>query len=146
LIQSPTFRRISTSGDTGVSESLSLELAPFNIRVLLIDLGAYSTNFVGSLVTPAKGLSKPYKSTPADKMLQMTKAMASARLGDPAKAAQRILEVVTGTGMGDGEEVKGCLRIVLGNDCMKVARGKWREFGRNLDVMEEIAGSTAFEE
>jgi hypothetical protein len=79
-------------------------------------------------------------------MLQMTKAMAGARLGDPAKAAQRILEVVTGTGMGDGEEVKGCLRIALGSGCMKVAKGKWREFGRNLDVMEEIAGSTGFED
>ncbi len=72
--------------------------------------------------------------------------MAGARLGDPAKAAQRILEVVTGTGMGDTERVKDCLRVPLGSDCMRVARDKWRSFGTNLDVMEVIATSTSFED
>jgi hypothetical protein len=96
---------------------------------------------VGSLVTPTKGLSKPYEGTPADEVLQRTKAMAGARLGDPAKAAQRILEVVTGTGMGVGQEMKGCLRVVLGSDCMKVARGKWREFGETWILWRRFRGA-----
>jgi hypothetical protein len=99
-----------------------------------------------ALVFPAKGISKSYEGTPADKMVKMTQDMANLRLGDPAKAAQRILEMVTGTGMAQSEEVKGCLRVPLGSDCMKIARGKWVAFGKNLDSMEEIAASTAFDD
>jgi hypothetical protein len=99
-----------------------------------------------ALVLPAKGISQPYEGTPADKMVRMTEDMANMRLGDPAKAAQRILEVVTGTGMATSQEVKGCLRVLLGSDCLKVAREKWTAFGKNLDAMGEIAASTAFDD
>jgi hypothetical protein len=99
-----------------------------------------------ALVLPAKGISQPYEGTPADKMVRMTEDMANMRLGDPAKAAQRILEVVTGTGMATSQEVKGCLRVLLGSDCLKVAREKWIAFGKNLDAMGEIAASTAFDD
>ena|SRR2546423_1789743 len=99
-----------------------------------------------ALILPANGLSKAYEGTPADKVLKLTQEMANMRLGDPAKAAQRILEVVTGTGMATEEEVKQCLRVPLGSDCMKLAREKWTSFGKNLDAMEEIAASTAFDD
>ena len=136
--------QLLTFYDIGVSESLYGELSPFGIRIILVEPGAFGTNLVNRLVMPVEGLSKPYEGTPADEVLQRTKAMAGARLGDPKSAAQRILDVITGTGMGGGEEVKGCLRVPLGKDCMKVARAKWTSFGRNLDVMEEIAASTGF--
>lgn len=130
----------------GVSESLSAELAPFNIRVIVADLGAFRTNFLNTIVLPEKGLSEQYKDGPVDAIMKLTQNMASMKLGNTDKAAQRILEVVTETGMGESEDVKGCLRVVLGADCMKLARDKLVSFGRNLDVMEEIAMSTGQEE
>ena len=99
-----------------------------------------------ALVLLAKGISKPYERTSADKMVRMTQDLANMRLGDPAKVAQRILEVVTGTGMATSQEVKGCLRVLLGSDCLKVVREKWITFGKNLDAMGEIAASTAFDD
>ena len=130
----------------GVSESLSAELAPFNIRVIIADLGAFRTNFVNTLVTPAKGPSDHYKDTPADAVLQRTQNLKEMKLGNTENAAQRLLEVVTGTGMAESEDVKGCLRVILGEDCLKSARNKWSTFGKNLDIMEEIAMSTGLEE
>ena len=132
--------------DTGASESLSAELAPFNIRIVIVEPGAYNTNMPNALVFPAKGVSEAYEGTPAYKMLKMTQDMANMRLGDPTKAAQRILEVVTGTGMATSEEVRACLRVPLGSDCMKSAREKWTAFGKNLDAMEMIAASTSFDD
>jgi hypothetical protein len=86
-----------------------------------------------ALVLPAKGISKPYEGTPADKIVRMTQDMANMRLGDPAKAAQRILEVVTGTGMATSEEVKGCLRAA-GQRLFEGRKGEvdnfWEELGR----------------
>jgi hypothetical protein len=99
-----------------------------------------------ALVFPAKGVTRPYEGSPVEQVVKMTQDMAGMRLGDPAKAAQRIVEVVTGTGMAESEEVQGCLRVPLGSDCMKVAREKWTAFGKNLDAMEEIAASTAFDD
>lgn len=99
-----------------------------------------------ALVLPARGISKAYEGTAVEKMVRMTQDMANVKLGDPAKAAQRILEVVTGTGMAKSEEVRGCLRVPLGSDCMKIAREKWMAFGKNLDAIEEIASSTAFDD
>jgi hypothetical protein len=99
-----------------------------------------------ALVLPAKGISKPYEGTPADLVVKMTQDMANMRLGDPAKAAQRILEAVTGTGMATSQEVRGCLRVPLGSDCMKLTREKWMAFANNLNTMEEIAASTAFDD
>jgi len=38
------------------------------------------------------------------------------------------------------------LRVPLGSDCLRAAKEKWTAFGKNLDAMEEIAASTAFDD
>ncbi|KAJ9256483.1 hypothetical protein DTO207G8_2486 [Paecilomyces variotii] len=47
-----------------LSESLSVELKPFNIRVLLVEPGAFRTNFLGSHRLPAAGMNRDYEGTP----------------------------------------------------------------------------------
>jgi hypothetical protein len=63
---------------------------------------------------------------------------------DPVKGAQRIFEVVTGTGMG--KEKTGHLRCMIGRDCWDRAMKQVNSVRENLMAMEEIAGSTLFEE
>ncbi|KAJ6011692.1 Short-chain dehydrogenase/reductase SDR [Penicillium canescens] len=48
----------------GMSESLARELAPFNIRVLLVEPGSLRTNFWTAYVEPAAGVNKGYAGTP----------------------------------------------------------------------------------
>lgn len=63
--------------------------------------------------------------------------------GDPVKAAERILDVVNGTGMGTGKT--NLLRLPLGKDCLTRARTKLEGLIRNIDEMEAIASSTDFD-
>ena len=126
----------------GLSESLSKELAPFGIRVLLVEPGSLRTNFWNAVVQPAAGMNQDYAGTPLDNVLQMFRSKTGNQPGDATKCAQRILEVVDGTGMGTG---KGDLfRLPLGPDCYKRFQTKVDTLQENLLQTKEIAHSTAY--
>lgn len=127
----------------GLSEGLQAEVAPFNIRVLLVEPGSFRTNFLGSFITPAAGLTKEYEGTILEDMLKYFHSSNGKQPGDPVKAADRIIEVINGTGMGVGKE--HLLRLPLGPDCLSRARAKVAELSENLDETEEIAHSTDFD-
>ncbi|KAL9083327.1 MAG: hypothetical protein Q9159_005834 [Coniocarpon cinnabarinum] len=86
----------------GLSESLSGELEPFNIRVLLVEPGAFRTNFHAAIQRNTTGLSSAYKNTPVEQTLDLLAAVNGKQVGDPAKAAKAIVRVV-----GDGCKVDG---------------------------------------
>jgi len=125
-----------------MSESLSKELQPFGIRVILVEPGLFRTQFLSSFVQPAAGLNKDYIGTPIDAALQSFKSKDGAQEGDPLKAAQRILDVVTGTGMGVGKD--NLLRLPLGPDCYQRFQTKCDSLRENLEQMKEIAHSTSY--
>ncbi|PGH19648.1 hypothetical protein AJ80_03803 [Polytolypa hystricis UAMH7299] len=127
----------------GISESLAKELAPFNIRVLLVEPGAFRTQFLTARVKPAAGLTEEYKDTPVDTVLKNMDAMNGKQPGDPDKAATRIIEMINGTGMAEGKT--GLLRLLLGPDCLRRAKAKTIGLLENLDAMEEIALSTNYD-
>ncbi|KAL2834377.1 putative short chain oxidoreductase/dehydrogenase [Aspergillus cavernicola] len=124
-----------------LSESLSLELSPFNIRVLLVEPGAFRTKFLGSHKLPAAGLTKDYEGTPLANILAMFDSMAGKQPGDPVKAVQRIMEVIQSQGLGQGKE--HLLRLPLGTDCFPRMLAKLDSVRQNLEEMREIALSTA---
>ncbi|GFF34871.1 uncharacterized oxidoreductase C162.03 [Aspergillus udagawae] len=124
----------------GFSESLSKEVAPFNIRVLIVEPGAFRTNFLSAYTTPAAGLNPAYEGTTIDQVLQVFQSSNGKQPGDPVKAVERIIDVVQGTGIGAGKT--GYLRLPLGRDCIARAKGKLEEVRKNLDEMEAIACST----
>lgn len=125
-----------------MSESLARELQPFGIRVLVVEPGLFRTKFLSAFVEPAAGLSKDYIGTPVDNSLQAFRSRNGSQEGDPMKAAQRIFEVVTGTGMGAGKE--DYLRLMLGPDCHARFRKKTDALQENLDQMKEISHSTSY--
>lgn len=126
----------------GMSESLSKELKPFGIRVLVVEPGAFRTKFLGAYVTPKAGLNKAYEGAPVDKALKMFESKHGEQEGDPVKGAQRIYDVVTGSGMGAGKE--GLLRVVIGPDAYARFAAKNKEVAENLEAMKEIANSTSY--
>ncbi|PWY80471.1 putative short chain oxidoreductase/dehydrogenase [Aspergillus sclerotioniger CBS 115572] len=127
----------------GMSESLSKELQPFGIRVVLVEPGYFRTKFFAAFVAPEAGLTEDYIGTPVEAALKLIKAKDGSQKGDPVKAAQRILEVVTGTGMGTDTE--GFLRVPLGQDCYNRFQAKCDTLQANLVRMKEIAYSTGFD-
>ncbi|EED13181.1 short-chain dehydrogenase, putative [Talaromyces stipitatus ATCC 10500] len=127
----------------GMSESLARELSPCGIRVLLVEPGEFRTKFLSAYIEPAAGMNKGYVGTPLEKFLQVFKSKDGKQQGDPAKAAQRILEIVTNTGMGAGKE--GFLRVPLGKDCYERFWAKCESMQKNLLQMKGIAHSTGYD-
>ena len=77
----------------GLSESLALDVAPFGIRVTLIEPGPFRTDFAGgscqmSVAHPA------YQGTPAESIRKYLADAHNNQPGDPVRAAQIMIQVV----------------------------------------------------
>ncbi len=128
----------------GVSESIAEELAPFGIRVLIVELGAYRTPFQSAVDKPTDVMSEPYKGTISDKTAQRITAGHGRQAGDPVKAAQAIVEVVTGTGRG--ADLSDVLRLPLGRDAVTRAQVKMKSFSHDMEKGKELAEWAVFDE
>lgn len=126
-----------------VSESLYAELKPFNIRVLLVEPGAFRTKFADNLLSPAKPLPEDYEGSETQMVLDAVKGMQEVgmegiemKLGDVGKGAKAIFDVVVGEGWAEGAEE--FLRLPLGIDGKEAWEGKLGELKSNLDGTEGI--------
>ncbi|KAJ8612598.1 hypothetical protein MRB53_037334 [Persea americana] len=134
----------------GYSESLAAELAPFDIRVLIVEPGGFRTNFQGAVVPYAGSsdgdafVSEAYKGTAADETARRISGMHGMQPGDPIKAARAIVEAVTRTGRG--KDVDGCLRLPLGKDAVQRAGVKIKGFTKDVETTRHIAESVTFDE
>ncbi|KAJ5350040.1 Short-chain dehydrogenase/reductase SDR [Penicillium brevicompactum] len=126
----------------GMSESLAKELAPFNIRVLVVEPGSLRTNFWSAFVEPEAGMNGDYAGTPLEQVLKKFRSNEGAQPGDAVKCAQRILDVVDGTGMGAGKA--DLLRLPLGVDCYDRFQAKIEKLQENLLQVKDIAHSTSY--
>ncbi|OQE26258.1 hypothetical protein PENSTE_c005G07593 [Penicillium steckii] len=127
----------------GLSEALATELLPFGIRVLIVEPGIFRTKFLSAFVTPQAGMTEDYAGTPVETMIHAFRTSNGNQQGNPVKAAARILDVVSGTGMGVGKEK--LLRLPLGPDCHDLYQAKCDSLKENLVETKEIAYSTNFE-
>lgn len=124
----------------GASESLSEELAPFDIRVLIVEPGAFRTSFFGALqYTP---ISEAYKGTVVEETVRAFEGLDGKQDGDPVKAGAAIVDVVRGEGMGKGLE--GNLRVQLGTDAVVKTRDKARRLKEDWARGEEIGNSCSY--
>jgi hypothetical protein len=124
-----------------MSEALSHELAPFGIRVLIVEPGGFNTQFASSIILPSKPLTTDYIGTPVDKVLSALPSLIGNQFGDPNKACQAIFDVVSGSGLAKhlGEQY---LRLPLGSDCAARLQGKFDLLQKTLDGTKVIWAST----
>lgn len=125
----------------GLSESLARETAPFNIDVLIVEPGAFRTNFLSAIAFPENPRTEDYRAVKA--VLEKFEAMAGQQAGDPKKAAARIFEAVSGQGLAGG--LKGnVLRMPLGEDCVQRFELKIKNMRDDLKAVRTAALSTSF--
>jgi len=103
----------------GMSQCLAKEVAPFGIRVLVVQPGAFTTNMMNAVTVTSKPLSKGYEDTEAGKFRALFEVSSGgernfAAPNDVEKGCQGIFEVVTGTGRGKGKEQH--LKLPLSRD------------------------------
>ncbi|UKZ83224.1 hypothetical protein TrVFT333_011030 [Trichoderma virens FT-333] len=130
---------------SGFTEALATEVGVFGIRVLLVEPGSFRTNLVTNLVVPARKLSD-YDGTPARGLVDYQHTSNGQQPGDPVKAGKRIVDVATDAAGEDlAKRGKGeVLRVLLGSDCLTVAKQKLTKMEEQLNAIEDIARSTDF--
>ena len=121
----------------GVSEALSVELAPFGIKITLIEPGAFNTNFVKGSQRAARSPLAIYDGTPGgiNRSYLSGGGVGVSAPGDPAKAVAAILLTV--------EADEPPLRLVLGADALSQVRAKLQSVSDDLSQWEQVTRSTA---
>ena len=120
----------------GFSEALAQEVAPFGIKVLIVEPGAFRTGFSGGALVQSQEMPE-YEET-AGQTREMITGIDGTQPGDPAKAASAILTAL------DSEQTP--LRLPLGADAVEGIRGKLDTVWTEIEAWEQVALATTFEE
>jgi NAD(P)-dependent dehydrogenase (short-subunit alcohol dehydrogenase family) len=119
----------------GTSEALAKELESFGIKVTLIEPGAFRTDFNGRSLAAAERSMDAY-ATVSGASLQWFKEMDGKQPGNPAKAAQAIIQVV--------ESPHPPLRLALGSDAMSLIQEKLKAVKTDLESWQQVTVSTDY--
>lgn len=116
-------------GLEGLSEALAMEGEPLGIRVLIMELGAFRTDFFGrSMVRPKTRISAY---TRVDDTYKYAAAYDGKQPGDPARAAAIMLETV--------DSASPPRRLVLGQESHAVVTGALRSRLDEAESQRELA-------
>jgi len=120
----------------GLSEALAGEVAPFGIKVTIVEPGGFRTEFSGTSIGKAQRVMAEYADSPAGKVREMFAGYHGHESGDPAKAAQAILRVV--------DAAHPPLRLVLGPDALIMLRQRMASVTKDYDDWAELSASTNY--
>ncbi|RYE00959.1 MAG: SDR family NAD(P)-dependent oxidoreductase [Sphingobacteriales bacterium] len=118
----------------GFSEALAQEVAPFGIRVVIVEPGPFRTQFAGTSVQLAQQRIEAYKQTPVAQMYHYISRINGRQEGDPAKAAQVMVGYV--------HNGNTALRLPLGKHPMDVIKAKLKSVEQDMETNRELALST----
>ena len=117
----------------GISETLSKELAAFNIHVTAVAPGSFRTDWAGrSMVRSARSITD-YDAL-FDPIRQAREEKSGKQPGDPQKAARAMLAVI--------ESDNPPAHLLLGSDALKLVREKLAAFSAEIDAWESLTRST----
>lgn len=121
----------------GFSEALALEVAPFGIRVTIVEPGPFRTEFLGTSMKPAAQKLEAYENSPVAATYKYVNDNNGKQEGDPVKAAKAIVDYV----YSDNK----ALRLPLGKAPVQAIRMKLKQVEDDLKANEGIAVSTVYE-
>lgn len=117
----------------GISETLSKELAPFNIHVTAVAPGSFRTDWAGrSMVRSPRSI--PDYDTLFEPVRKSRKEKSGYQPGDPVKAAHAMLELI--------ESQNPPAHLLLGSDALSLVRQKLEALGKEIEQWEKLTRST----
>lgn len=119
----------------GWTESLALEVKRMGIHVTLVEPGAFRTEFAGDVNMRPEHIIDAYRPV-TEPFETYLKDSAGKQMGDPAKAAQRMLEVVTSESPPT--------RLLLGRDAWSLWESTIRKRLDDLSSWRQRGEDTAF--
>lgn len=121
----------------GFSEALAQEVAPFGIKVTIVEPGPFRTQFLAGSMKNAQNKIEAYQKTTVGNMYKYQQEMNGKQEGDPVKAAKAIVDYVH-----SGQEN---LRLPLGKITIQGMRAKLATVEKDIAANESIAISTIFQ-
>ncbi len=121
----------------GLSEALAAEVAPFGIKVTIVEPGYFRTSFLssGSLQLAARPLDA-YELVRQSEAYHREQVLGN-QPGDPAKAVAAVIQVAG--------EVEAPLHLLLGQDAYDLATGKLQSLTEETAKWKSLTVSTGFE-
>ncbi len=121
----------------GLSESLSKEVAPLGIKVLVVEPGPFRTDWAGRSLQKSTQLIPEYTET-AGVFRERITSRSGKQAGDPVRAGKAIIKAL--------ESDNAPLHLVLGLIALETARTKVEKLRGELDAWEETALSADYPE
>lgn len=119
-----------------LSESLSQEVAPLGIKVLIVEPGAFRTDWAGRSMFESSITIDDYAET-AGKRRSATRAVSGSQPGDPMKAAEAIIKAV--------KAEKTPLRLLLGTSALKIANDRLDALRNQFAAWADVTTSVDFD-
>jgi NAD(P)-dependent dehydrogenase (short-subunit alcohol dehydrogenase family) len=118
-----------------VTTSLRKEIEPLGMTAIIVEPGAFRTDFSGRSLNQSREAIDDYAHTAGLRRKENDTAHGT-EPGDPAKAAHAIITTV--------ESSEPALMLVLGSDALKGFRTSLNTLSADLDAMENLSTSTGF--
>ncbi|EMF5052485.1 MULTISPECIES: oxidoreductase [Serratia] len=117
----------------GISETLSKELAPFNLHVTAVAPGSFRTDWAGRSMVRSPRCLPDYDAL-FEPVRQARQEKSGKQLGDPVKAAHAILTLI--------ESQTPPTHLLLGSDALSLVRQKLEALGKEIEQWEKLTRST----
>lgn len=132
-----SFYNASKFAVEALSESLSQEVEPLGIKVLLVEPGPFRTDWAGRSANQASSTIADYQET-SGKRTEATRSYSGNQPGDPKRAAVAIVDTVNAENLP--------LRLLLGKIAVGVAQNKLKTLSTNFDEWAKVSESADFPE
>ncbi len=120
----------------GISETLAQEVKGFGIKVTAVEPGSFRTDWAGRSMVRSDRSIADYDAL-FDPVRRAREDKSGRQNGDPAKAAQVLLQLVA--------MEKPPVHLLLGTDALKLVRAKLDALGAEIAAWEDVTRSTDFE-
>ncbi|MBF8217309.1 oxidoreductase [Serratia ureilytica] len=117
----------------GISETLSKELAPFNLHVTAVAPGSFRTDWAGRSMVRSPRCLPDYDAL-FEPVRQARQEKSGKQLGDPVKAAHAMLALI--------ESWNPPTHLLLGSDALSLVRQKLEALGNEIEQWEKLTRST----
>jgi NAD(P)-dependent dehydrogenase (short-subunit alcohol dehydrogenase family) len=120
----------------GISEALSVELAPLGIHATVVEPGYFRTDFLSARSLNSTAVRIDDYADTVGKMRTFAAAMNDQQPGDPQRLAEVIVQLAAAR--------RPPTRLALGRDTVARIEEKHRDVERELDLWRSVSLSTDF--